>query len=172
MFKNAPVVVVAAISRKRRAIGVNNQLLWHIPADIKRFKKLTLGHPIIIGRLTFESIIEILGKPLPGRTNIVLTKNQHYKPKGAIVGHSLETALTVASDLKPTEIHIGGGSQIYQAAWPLVDKLHLTLVDDEPVGDAFFPDYNQDFFITKNYGPMKHGDLAYEWVDLERKRAK
>ena len=172
MFKNVPVVIVAALSRKRRVIGVNNQLLWHIPKDIKRFKKLTLGQPIIIGRLTFESIIEILGKPLPGRTNIILTKDQRYKPASVIVAHSLEEALTVAYDLKPTEIHLGGGGQIYQAAWSLVDRLHLTLVDDEPMGDTFFPDYSQDFFITKSYGPMKYGDLSYEWVDFKRKPSK
>jgi dihydrofolate reductase len=74
-----PIVIVAAMSRKTRAIGKDNALLWHVPADLKRFKSLTIGHPVIMGRKTFESVIEILGKPLPKRTNIVITRNRDYR---------------------------------------------------------------------------------------------
>jgi len=82
-----PIVIVAAMSQPAQVIGDNNKLLWHIPADLKRFKALTLGHPIIMGRKTFESIVAILGKPLPQRTNIVVTRDTSYKPEGVLVAH-------------------------------------------------------------------------------------
>jgi dihydrofolate reductase len=106
---SAPIVIVAAISKGTRAIGNNNQLLWHVPADLKRFKQLTLGHPVIMGKKTFESILAILGKPFPGRTNIVITSDTDYTHPGATVVHSLADALAAARAENPTEIHIGGG---------------------------------------------------------------
>lgn len=166
---SVPVVIVAAMGRNTGVIGNNNQLLWHIPADLKRFKALTLGHPIIMGRKTFESIIEILGKPLPGRTNIVITRDPEYKHDGAIAVTSLEQAFAVAQKENPAEIHIGGGTQIYEQALPYVDRLHLTFIDDEKDGDAFFPDFINDFKITKEYPPENYEGLIYQWVDLERK---
>ena len=171
MFKGVPVVIVAAISRKRRAIGVNNHLLWHIPDDLKRFKKLTLGQPIIMGRLTFESIIEILGKPLPGRTNIVLTRKQNYHYPGVTIATSLADALAVAHSLNPTEIHLGGGETVYRKGLPYTDYLYLTLVDDEPEGDTHFPDYRKDFVCLKKHQPRQYDNLSYEWVDLKRKNS-
>ena len=142
MFKGIPVVIVAALSHQKRVIGENNRLLWHIPDDFKRFKKLTLGQPIIMGRLTFESIIEILGKPLPGRTNIVLTRNPDYHYPGITITNSLEAALVAAHKLKPSEIHLGGGEAVYLEGLPYTDYLYLTLADDEPSGDTYFPDYS------------------------------
>ena len=166
---SVPVVIVAAMGLNTRVIGNNNQLLWHVPEDLKRFKTLTLGHPIIMGRKTFESIIKILGKPLPGRTNIVVTRDPEYKYEGATSVTSLEEAFEIAQKENPTEIHVGGGTQIYEQALPYVDKLHLTFIDDNKTGDSFFPDFADDFKITKEYPPENYGGLSYQWVDFERK---
>ena len=166
---SVPVVIVAGMSRHKRAIGKENGLLWHVPADLKRFKALTLGHPIIMGRKTFESIIKILGKPLPNRTNIVITRNPTYQHEGAITTTSLEEAFAVATKENPTEIHIGGGEEIYRQALPFVDRLHLTFFPEEPEADAFFPEFENDFVTTKEYPPQTHGEITYQWVDYQRK---
>ena len=168
---SVPVVIVAAMARHSRVVGNQNTLLWHIPEDLKRFKQLTLGHPIIMGRKTFTSIIDILGKPLPERTNIVLTRNHDFSYEGVLVAHTLEEAFAKALAESPAEIHIGGGSEIWQQALPYVDRLHLTLVDDEPTGDSFFPDFEADFTINKEYPPQTHESLSYQWVDYERKQS-
>lgn len=157
------------MSRKNHVIGKENGLLWHVPADLKRFKALTLGHPIIMGRKTFESIIKILGKPLPGRTNIVITRNPEYHYEGALTTTSLEEAFTVAEKENPTEIHIGGGEEIYRQALPYTSRLHFTFFDDEKEGDAFFPAFESNFVITTEHSPQTHNDLTYQWVDYKRK---
>ena len=164
-----PVVIVSAMGRNTRVIGNNNQLLWHIPADLKRFKALTLGHPIIMGRKTFESIISILSKPLPGRTNIVITRNPDYQYEGATIVTSLEEAFKIAEKEQPTEIHIGGGAEIYKQALPYVDRLHLTFIDDDQSGDSIFPDFANGFTVTKEYPKENYEGLNYQWVDFERK---
>ncbi len=152
-----------------RAIGLGNDLLWHVREDMRRFKELTNGHPIIMGRKTFESILKILGKPLPNRTNIVITRDTNYKHDGAVITHSLEEALTVANDLNPTEIHIGGGAEIYKQALPLVSRLHITWFFDNKHGDTFFPDFENDFEVTNEYEVQSHEELEYQWVDYVRK---
>jgi dihydrofolate reductase len=163
------VVIVVAQSRIRRALGNKNRLLWHIPQDLKRFKEKTLGHPIIMGRKTFESIVTILGKPLPGRQNIVVTRNPDFTYEGVIVASSLEDALAQAQALHPTEIHIGGGAELYTQALPFVDKLFVTFVDDEPEADTFFPEFEHDFVITKEHVAQEHNGLKYQWVDYVRR---
>lgn len=165
-----PVVIVAALSRKKRTIGYKNKLLWHIPADLKRFKELTLGHPVIMGRKTFESILAMLGKPLPGRTNIVVTRNIDYSYSGIKVATSLEAAFTRALEENPTEIHIGGGAEIYKEALPYTDKLHLTLVESDTYGDTYFPEYEDSFVPVKEFTPRESGNLSFQWVDLKRRR--
>lgn len=170
-FPTIPVVIVAAMSRNKRAIGYKNKLLWHIPADLKRFKELTLGHPIIMGRKTFESIIAMLGKPLPGRTNIIVTRNPDLKVPGAITAGSLEAAFAIAERENPKEIHIGGGAELYEAAMPYVDRLHLTLVDSEGPADTYFPDFSQDFIVTKEYNPEESGNISYQWIDYKRRNS-
>tara|TARA_B100001989_G_scaffold246935_1_gene218470 strand:- start:274 stop:786 length:513 start_codon:yes stop_codon:yes gene_type:complete len=164
-----PLVIVAAMSKERRAIGFKNQLLWHLPEDLKHFKELTLGYPIIMGRNTYESIIKILGKPLPGRTNIVLSRVGEEVTPGAKVAHSLEDGINIAKEENPTEIHIGGGAMLYREALPLVDRLHLTLVEDEPEADTFFPDFSADFAVTKEHAPQEHNGIKFQWIDYERK---
>ena len=169
METNPPIVIVVAMSHKNRAIGNKNQLLWHIPADMKHFKALTLGHPIIMGKKTFLSIIEILGKPLPGRTNIVLTRDVEYSYEGVKVAHSPEEAIMVAKEESPSEIHIGGGAELYRQALPLVSRIHATLVHDEPEADTFFPDFESEFEIMHQHEVAEHEGLTYQWVDYGRK---
>ena len=164
-----PIVIVAGMSRYDRAIGKDDNLLWHIPDDLKRFKELTLGHPIIMGRKTFESIIKILGKPLPGRTNIVITRNPLYKHDEAITTTSLAEALEIAAKENPKEIHIGGGEEIYRQALPYTDRLHLTFFTDKKEADTFFPEFENDFVVTKEYPAQTHGEITYQWVDYQRK---
>ena len=172
MEKLPPIVIVAGMAKNTRVIGMKNGLLWHVPEDMKRFKRLTLGHPVIMGRKTFESILAILGKPLPGRTNIVVTRDKSYQPDGAKVAHSLEEALDVANAESPTEIHIGGGSEIYRQSLPLVSRLHITWFFDDKEGDAFFPEFENDFDVTIMHPAQEHNGLSYQWVDYERKREK
>jgi dihydrofolate reductase len=165
----APIVIVSGMAKSNRVIGNNNELLWHVPADLKRFKELTMGHPIIMGQKTFDSIIEILGKPLPGRTNIVLTHDKDYSHPGAKIAYSLAEAIAVAQSENPSEIHVGGGGEIYRQMLPYVSRLHITWFFDEPEGDAFFPDFEDEFEITKEHPTMEHEGIKFQWVDYERK---
>lgn len=169
MYTSAPIVVVVAMSRHTRAIGNKNTLLWHIPEDLKHFKALTLGHPIIMGRKTFDSIIEILGKPLPGRTNIVLTRDLKYTYEGVKVANSLEMALAMAEEESPKEIHIGGGAELYRQVLPFVSKLHVTWIYDEPIADTFFPPFEDDFKIEMEHPQAERNGLHYQWVDYTKK---
>lgn len=163
-----PVVIVAAMSKRGHVIGNQNQLLWHIPEDLKRFKALTLGHPIIMGRKTFDSIIDILGKPLPERTTIVLTHNQDFTYRGVRIAHTLADAFALALAEDPTEIHIGGGAELYKLTLPYATRLHLTLIDNEPAGDSYFPDFTDAFVVTTQHPAQTHKDITYRWIDYER----
>lgn len=162
-------VAVGRDSRHNHVIGCHNQLLWHISEDLKRFKALTLGHPVIMGRKTFESIVAVLGKPLPGRTNIVITRDPDWAYEGVEVFRSLEDALSRAKELDDTEVFIGGGTEVYKQALPFTDKLYVTYIDDEKEGDSFFPPFEQEFtkevFREERQTP---DGLKYAWVDLER----
>lgn len=163
----AKVSIVAAIG-KNREIGRGNELLWHIPADLKRFKAITVGHPVILGRKTFDSIVSYLGKPLPGRQNIVVTRDRSWSYEGVIASHSLEEALARAKELDETEVFIGGGAQLWAEALPFVDRLYMTLIQDEREGDAFFPEYEKDFTKIISEESGEHEGLKYTWVNLER----
>nr|AIA17474.1 Dihydrofolate reductase [uncultured bacterium] len=169
------IVAVVAIG-KNRELGLGDKLLWHIPDDLKRFRMLTRGHPIIMGRKTFESILSYRGKPLPDRTNIVITRDQNYDKtltergfKGVLVAGNVEEAIWLAKRQPGAdEIHIGGGAQIYEQALPHIDKLCLTLIEDSKPADTFFPDYTP-FFKKKVFEEShEHDGLKYTWVDLER----
>lgn len=166
---SVPIVIVAAMSKKARAIGKDNALLWHVPADLKRFKSLTIGHPVIMGRKTFESIIDILGKPLPKRTNIVITRNRDYKHEGVTVVGSLEEGIGRALEENPSEIHIGGGAEIYKEALALTDKLFLTFFEDEKEADTFFPEFEEYFVVSEEHEPQVHEGVRYQWVDYKKK---
>ena len=167
------VSIIAAIG-KNRELGKDNKLIWHIKEDLQRFKSLTSGHPIIMGRKTWDSLPF---KPLPNRTNIVVTRDSSFSFAGgrlAKLGGSLEEAVEIAKNAPGgEEIFIIGGGQIYQQAMEkgLVDKLYLTLVDSPPAGgfeaDTFFPDYSQ--FKTIISEEKKESDgYKYTFLELEK----
>lgn len=166
--KKHVVTAIAAIGRNRE-LGKGNDLLWKIPDDLKRFKELSKGHPIILGRKTFESIVAILGKPLPGRTNIVVTRDADWRYEGAVVATSIEDALEKAK-LAPgsEEIIIGGGAQIYEQALPYTDILRLTLIDDAKDADSFFPAYEKECMNQTFKENREWNGLKYRWVDFDR----
>ncbi|HWV69578.1 dihydrofolate reductase [Chitinophaga sp.] len=126
-------IIVAA--SENNVIGINNMLPWRLPTDLKYFKSTTLGKPIVMGRKTFES----LGKPLPGRPNIVITRQSDFRPEGAYVVGSVEEGIEKAKSFGGDELFITGGSQIFEQAWPLVERIYLTRVYAVVQGDAFFP---------------------------------
>jgi dihydrofolate reductase len=124
---------------KNRVIGKDNQIPWHLSADLKYFKRTTLNHHIIMGRKTFLSI----GKPLPRRTNIVLTRNPFFIASNVLVATSVEEGLQLAEDNGEEEVFIIGGGEIYRQSMPFLDKIYLTLIDVEVEGDVFFPELNE-----------------------------
>ena len=166
-MKKPIVAAVVAIGRNRE-LGKDGKLLWRIPDDIKRFRDLTKGHALILGRKTFDSILSYRGSPLPERTNIVITRDPDWKYEGVIVVRSLEEALEKARGVEKEEIHIGGGAEIYKLAMPSIDKLYLTLIDAEGEADTFFPPYEKEF--TKKVFEEAHEweGINYRYVDLER----
>jgi dihydrofolate reductase len=127
------ISLIAALARNR-VIGWQGDIPWDLPADRRKFRELTMGHPLIMGRRTYESI----GRPLPGRATIVLTRQAGYLAPGCRVAHSLAEALALVADAD--EVFICGGEEIYRQALPLAERLYLTLVEAEPVGDAWFPE--------------------------------
>lgn len=139
------IVSMIAAMAKGRVIGLNNKMPWHLPAELQLFKRATLGKPIVMGRNTFESI----GRPLPGRLNIVLSRQAGYQPEGVTVVASLDEAKQAAGDVE--ELMIIGGATIYQQCLAEADRLYLTHIDLEVEGDTWFPDYEQ-----------------YEWQELEQ----
>lgn len=158
------ISLIAAIQKKDRGIGLKNELLFRISDDLKRFKALTSGHPIIMGRKTFDSIG---GKPLPNRTNIVITRQELYQ-EGVVFAHSLEEAMAKAKAVDEN-IFVIGGAEIYKQALPFADKLELTIVNSDVLADTFFPEYHEFSKITQkeNRSDEKSG-LLYEWVSIER----
>ena len=166
----AEVAIIVAISGKGRGVGNLGKLLWHISEDLKQFKRLSLGHPVIMGRRTFESIEQYLRGPLPGRTNIVITRNPTWQRESVLTFSSLEEALEHAHTLDTERIVIGGGSEVYTQALPHTNKLYLTIIDDKKEADVFFPPYEHLF--TRKTREEKRTDektgLSYTWLDLER----
>jgi len=128
--------IIAAMSANR-VIGNNNNLPWRLPADLKRFKSLTMGHHLIMGRKTFESI----GQPLPGRTTVVITHQTGFAPAGVLVAHSIDQALHVVAE--DDEVFVAGGAQIYQQMLPRADRLYLTSIHEEFEGDTNFPEFEE-----------------------------
>ena len=146
-------------------IGDQNSLLWHIREDMLRFKRITTGHPVIMGRKTFESI----GRPLPNRTNVVVSR-QNIEIDGCIVVHSIEEAITSFSGEE--EIFIIGGAQIYEQALPLADKIYLTLVHRDYDGDTSFPQVNEDDWEETSREDYERGekfDAPFSFIDYVRK---
>ena len=128
--------LIAAMAANR-VIGRDNRLPWHLSADLKRFKRLTLGHTLIMGRKTFESI----GRPLPGRSTIVVTRQTGYAPPGVQIARSVPEALALAQG--DEEVFIAGGAELFRETLPVADRLYLTLIEKDFEGDTFFPDFDR-----------------------------
>ncbi|MEO1434782.1 MAG: dihydrofolate reductase, partial [Bacteroidota bacterium] len=128
-------ISIIVAQTENRVIGKDNDIPWYLPADLKYFKKVTTGHHIIMGRKCYESI----GRPLPNRANVILTRRMDFHAEGCIVTHSLEEALDIARRNEETEAFIIGGGEIYNLAMPLVDQIYLTQVHTELEGDIYFP---------------------------------
>ena len=156
------ISLIAAIG-KNNVIGVDNKLPWKLSADLKRFRTITSGKPVIMGRKTFESI----GGPLPNRKNIIITRDKNYKADGCVVVHSAEEALHAAGE--NGEVMIIGGAEIYRQLLPKADKMYLTVIDGEFDGDAYFPEYSKDEWKEISIEEHEDGGLRYSFVDLERK---
>ncbi|MFL7891826.1 MAG: dihydrofolate reductase [Anaerolineales bacterium] len=124
---------------QNQGIGFEGQLAWHLPADLKRFKSLTMGHHLIMGRKTYESI----GSPLPGRTMIIVTRNPVYQPEGCMVAHSIDTALDFARMGSDNEAFIIGGGDLFAQTIDLADRIYLTQVHASLPADVYFPDYSE-----------------------------
>lgn len=151
--QSAPVIALVVAMGQNRAIGADGALPWHLSSDMRYFRKVTMGKPIVMGRLTFAS----LGRPLPGRTNIVLTRNAAFEPPGAIMAYSLEEALDVAHKVAAEdgvdEIMVIGGEDVFRAVLPQAGRIYLTEVEARPEADTWFPELDR-----------------HEWREVSRER--
>ena len=164
--KNKPMITIIAAIANKNALGKDNQLIWHLSADLKRFKKLTTGHHIIMGRKTFESI----GKPLPNRTSIIITRNKDYKQEGCLIANSLKEAISlVKNDDSPFII---GGAQIYKEAIKIADKLDITYVHHDFEADVFFPEIDDTIWeetARENFKPDEKNNYNYSFVSFSKR---
>lgn len=154
------VVLVAAVA-DNGVIGADNAIPWRIPEDLKHFRAVTTGHAIVMGRLTFES----LGRPLPDRTNIVVSRRPGWSAEGARVVGSLEDALAAAREV-PGDVMVIGGAQVYAAAMPLADVQLLTEVHQAPAGDTRYPEFDREQWEETD----RERHEGYDFVHLERRR--
>jgi dihydrofolate reductase len=158
--------IIVAMGRNR-VIGHNNSLPWHLPADLQHFKAVTMGKPILMGRKTWESI----GRPLPGRTNIVITRDPAYRAEGCVVVHDIAAALAAATG--HDEVMVIGGAEFYRQVLPQADTLYLTCVDGEFAGDTFFPAINDADWCevdSEAHPADARNPHAYRFVRMERVR--
>jgi dihydrofolate reductase len=158
-----PIISLIAAMANNRVIGKNNQMPWHLPADLGHFKTVTLGKPVIMGRKTYESI----GRPLPGRRNIIISRNGDYKIEGCDTAVSLEDAMKMVHGVE--EIMIIGGGQLYSQAMSLADRLYLTFIDLDVDGDTQFPSF-EHLDLTELKREQHHKDdknpYDYQFVDF------
>jgi len=158
------ISIIAAMD-ENRLIGSNNDLPWHLPADLQRVKQLTTGHSIILGRKNYESI----GRPLPNRRNIVVTNNPDFEAPGCIVVNSIEAALKAAEG---DEVFIFGGAGIYKQMFGLARRMYLTLIHATFNGDTWFPDYDPDDWVEierQDFSADEKNPFDYSFVTLEKK---
>lgn len=163
--KTRPTISIIAAITPERVIGKKGSgMLWHIPEDMRHFRETTTGHAMVMGRKTYET----LGKPLPKRTNIVITRDPSYSAEGAIVAHSLEEALEAAGEVEQDEVFVMGGGEIYEQAIGRADKLYLTLVHHYFEGDVYFPDYSAfKKEIRREEGESVNG-IRFTFLELEK----
>lgn len=161
----SPRISIISALATNRTIGINNTLPWRLPEDLKYFKALTLGHHILMGRKTYESI----GKPLPGRTTVIITRGNYPAPDGVKIAHSLQEAMDVCGTDK--EIFFVGGAELYAQALPLADRLYLTEIQAEVAGDAWFPEFDRAQWQERSRD-RRHDEasgLDYHFVVYARK---
>lgn len=159
------ISIVAALARNR-AIGRDNTMPWRLPEDLKRFKRLTLGHAVIMGRKTFESI----GSPLSGRNNIVLTRSRDWAPSGCVVVHTLESALAAIDESQ--DAFVIGGAQIYALAMPFARHLYMTEIERDFDGDAFFPEFDRsDWREISRERHASGGPEGFDYAFVEYERS-
>lgn len=156
--------IIAALSKKDRVIGNKGVIPWKISTDLKRFRELTVGQVVIMGRKTYESI----GRPLPNRTNIIVTRDTGFSAPLCTVVHSIEKALSSAGENNTQKIFIIGGGEIYNQALSLADRLLLTLVDGDFEGDAYFPEYPNFKIVSTE--KREENSIKFEFVILEKER--
>jgi len=160
-----PVLTLVAAMASNRVIGINNTLPWHLPEDLKHFKAVTLGKPVLMGRKTYDSI----GRPLPGRRNIVITRQADWQAAGVEVAHSLEQALEMAADV--AEVCLIGGAELYRQAIAAADCLRLTEIAQSFEGDAHFPAFDAQSWLEESRSEYcSEQGLAYAFVDYRRRK--
>lgn len=169
-MQTLPHTTISAIvaMAENRVIGNNNQLPWRLPADLKHFKAITTGHPILMGRKTYESI----GKPLPNRLNIILTHQASFQATGCLIATSLDDVISYVQKENIQEIFIIGGAEIYRQFLPRVERLYLTIVHHSFDGDAYFPQLDMNEWIQKScetHGADQDNPYAYSFLLLEKK---
>lgn len=150
---------------RHRVIGRDNRLPWHLPADLKHFKALTMGKPMVMGRRTWESLPGLL----PGRRHIVVTRDRHYVADGAEVVHSLDEAFAASGNA--AEVMVVGGANLYAQTLPLADRIYFTLVDADIDGDTYFPEWDPGEWVATAddpHAPDDRNPFAYRFVTLER----
>ena len=157
------IISLIVAMAKNRVIGINNTLPWRLPEDLKRFRALTNGHHIIMGRKTYES----LGRLLPGRTTVIVTRNKAYKLEGALIAHSLQDAIKLC--LGDDEVFVIGGAELYKDGLKFADKLYMTEVDLDVVGDAFFPEFDlSEWRESDRENHASEKGLAFSYVVYQR----
>jgi dihydrofolate reductase len=162
------ISLIVAMARNR-VIGAGNKIPWHLPNELKLFRSLTMGHPIVMGRRTYESI----GRLLPGRTTVIVTRQADYHVPGAVVAHSIEEALDACKG--DAEVFVTGGAELFRETLPIADRIYLTVVDAEPAGDTFMPHFDTaDWVETRAQtfpADEKHAH-GYRFAVLERKASR
>ncbi len=167
---HTPRIAYVVAMDENRLIGRNNDLPWRLPDDLSWFRRQTIGKPCVMGRKTYDSLPDRF-RPLPGRLNIVVTRNRHYEAPGAVVVHSVEEALKAAGDVE--EIIIVGGADLFRRLLPIVDRLYLTRVHGAVEGDVYFPEFDpaqwQEIYLEEHAADDRHA-FAFTWHILDRKR--
>lgn len=162
---NKPRISIISAMARNRVIGINNTLPWRLPEDLKHFKALTIGHHILMGRKTFDS----LGKPLPGRTSVVITRSRDLQLPGCVVVHSVEEAISACSD--DSEIFFIGGAELYTQALDVADRIYLTEIRADFEGDAWFPEFDPGHWQETERRPGRsESGLEYDFVVYDKKR--
>jgi len=157
-------ISLIAVIGKNRELGLSNKLLWNIPEDMARFKKITDKHAVIMGSKTYQSI----GKSLPGRVNIIISRNKNYIAPGCLIASSIDNAIKIAKqNSNHDEIFVIGGASIYRQFMPKANKLYITKVDDAPKADAYFPDYSEfkNILLKEKHN---NGDKKFTFYELTR----